>query len=274
MTAMPHDMPGETSHNSGFTARLVRPVTSRRPFTGSGSDKAQSTQSEPLMSGSAGGGAAALGSGARPLSVTSVSSALGLSHVRFVLSGRRVRLGNGAFVLAILGACTAILFALLLLNTFLAENSFQLQSIREKSRQLVVQEQTLSGQLAAAESPIGLEDKARQLGMVAAGSPVFLNLEDGRLLGEGEPAAMPAPAKPKKPKTAAPEEQSTTTAPVGETPFNPSLPVGGEVPVGSAPVIAGEVGQGAPLAGEQPAASVETPRGGEQPVGLVSGATR
>lgn len=282
MTAMPHDMPDRpVSPRNGFTARLVRPVTSRRSFSDS-ETTAKESASEPLMSGS---GAAAIGSG--PLSVTSVSSALGLSHLRFVLAGRRVRLGNGAFVIVMLAACTGILFALLLINTFLAENSFQLTKIQSTSRDLTIQQQTLAGQLAAAESPIGLEDKARALGMVPAGSPVFLNLQDGQLLGDAQPASMPQVAKPKKPKPAATVDPNGSAA-AGETPVDPSLPAGGLVPVGVVPSGAGGlvpntastpgetttgVQQGAAQSGEQ-SLTPTIPAGGEQPVGLVSGGNR
>ena len=44
--------------------------------------------------------------------------------------------GDGSFVMLVLGLLTTILVALLLLNTALAENSFQLNGIRENARDL------------------------------------------------------------------------------------------------------------------------------------------
>jgi len=122
--------------------------------------------------------------------------------------------------------------------------------------------------------------------MVPAGSPVFLNLQDGKLLGDAQPATMPEVAKPKKPKPAATVAPNGSVA-AGETPVDPSLPVGGLVPVGIVPSGAGGLvpntastpgettgaQQGAAQSGEQ-ALTPTIPAGGERPVGLVSGGNR
>jgi len=171
----------------------------------------------------------------------------------------------------VLGLLSSILVALLLLNTALAENSFQLQDIRQTARDLTVREQTLSSELAAAESPIGLEARAKELGMVAASSPIFLRLADGKILGEAEPAQVPPAAKPKKPK-----------APKVADPF------AGEFPVGQNPSITGGLAGGAVagiVGGETALGSVPStdlgdeftpgpPAGGESPVGAARGVTQ
>jgi len=219
--------------------------------------------------------------GAPPAGISGLSASLGLTHLRLVVSGRRVRLGDGAFVVMVLGLLTATLFSLLLLNTSLAENSFQLQTIRQDSRDMTLREQVLSEELAAAESPIGLQERATELGMVAAGSPVFLRLSDGKILGESDPAVAPSAPKVKKPKADTPV---VAVPPGGETPIT-SVVVGGagEIPVSSAVPglssgLAGE--SGATLAprlgspGSAQSSSVGRVASGEQPIGSVSGVNR
>lgn len=294
MTAIPHHGVGSSKIDaagmrSRVGARLVRPSRTRSASAGrtSGSpsqrevaDRATgrptasprvSLTESVAMSGSAGA------IGAPHSGISGLSASLGLTHLRLVVSGRRVRLGDGAFIVLILGLLTATLFSLLLLNTSLAENSFQLQTIREDSRNMTLREQVLSEELAAAESPIGLQERATELGMVAAGSPVFLRLSDGKILGESDPAvALPAP-KAKEPKADSP---TVAVPPGGEVPITAG---GGEVPVGT-----GLPGLSSGFAGESGATL--TPRssrsdvlessvpgssvGGEQPVGRVSGVNR
>ena len=194
----------------------------------------------------------------------------GVGSLRLVLAGRRVRLGSGAFLLLVLGLLSATLLSLLVLNTALAENSFQLQDIRQNARELTLREQVLSSQLASAESPIGLEKRAKELGMVAAGSPVFLRLSDGKVLGESAPAQAPAQPKPKKPKVPVAPGPYAGEFPVGTSPIVGETPVG--TGVGSA---GGEVPVGAvPPAGFGTESGAAAPVGGELPVGIVQGTTR
>ncbi len=273
MTAVPHDgistrrlRDSAGAFRSRVGSRLVRPSSSRQ----SGSSSAQSSADESMNTAQS-TGAAALPTGALGINLGALSPSVGMNSLRLVLSGRRVRLSDGAFVMLVLGLLTTVLVALLLLNTALAENSFQLNGIRQSARDLTVREQVLSGQLAAAESPIGLEKRAKELGMVAGGSPVFLRLTDGQVLGQSSPAeAPPAPSKPKKPKVPADQGQFAGEFPVpegtiaGETPVGTTgVTGGGESPVGSGPE------QRYPGLGEVP-----VPSGGEQAIGIVRGTTR
>ncbi len=281
MTAIPHQGVGTSKIDaagmrSRVGARLVRPSRSSASKAGQSQSSQRSATGRPPHDGIAMSGAAGAIS-APSASVAGLSTTLGLSHLRLVVSGGRLRLGNGAFIILVLGLLTATLFSLLLLNTSLAENSFQLQTIRKDSRELTLREQVLSEELAAAESPIGLQERATELGMVAAGSPVFLRLTDGKILGESDPAVAPPAPKVKKPK--AEDAAPVVVPPGGEVPVTGGLGAG-EVPVGpgSSALSSGTSGESsATLSTGTSAGSASSgvgASGGEQPVRDLLGANR
>lgn len=278
MTAIPHD--GASGRGVRSSANAVR----SRVLRAGSAPKSRSRSVSPSQPPTAGVNSStaesvAGGTVAAPsvfgLNVGSLNPTAGVGSLRLVISGRRVRLGNGAFLVLVLGLLSGILITLLMLNTALAENSFQLTDIRQKERDLIVREQTLANQLAAAESPIGLERLAKDMGMVPAGSPVFLRLSDGKVLGESTPAqALPA-AKPKKPKQPKNTDPFAGEFPAGQSPALPTtvvpgLPtsggtvVGGETPIGS--VIEGPATQ----SGSQQSTQNQT-LGGEMVAGEVPG---
>lgn len=284
MTAVPHD--GISTRRlresagvirSRVGSRLVRPSASRTPRAGS-TPTARGAREDMATAQSVGAAsAAALPTNALGINLGALSPTSGASSLRLVLAGRRVRLGDGSFVMLVLGLLTTILVALLLLNTALAENSFQLNGIRENARDLTLREQVLSGQLAAAESPIGLEKRARELGMVPGGSPVFLRLSDGQVLGQSTPAETPpAPEKPKKPKTPTPASPYAGEYPVGAGGIPAETPLGSGAASAGQGTSSGEVPAGGTGAtgGFGAGTTVLPPVGGEQPVGVVRGTTR
>lgn len=218
--------------------------------------------------------------------IATVGAAVSVDQLRLILAGRRVRLGNGAFVLAMLAGLSLTLLVLLVLNTALTTDSFELQQMRYRDSQMTVREQQLTAELAAARSPSALQLRARELGMVpAAVSPVFVNLSEGKVIGEGK--AAPMPAEPEKPKV----KPAVTTGVDGFPPA--SDVVGGESAavamgdvigdrtaevVGGAEV-AGDVGQALPMGSDAdtPSSGVGQAAaqgsghgvGGEQGLGLV-----
>ncbi|NQU36824.1 MAG: hypothetical protein HQ526_04405 [Actinobacteria bacterium] len=281
MTAIPHHGVGTSKIDaagmrSRVGARLVRPGKARGsgPAPAAGSAGHSATSDDGVAMSGAAGAVGAPGSG-----ISGLSASLGLTHLRLVVSGRRVRLGDGSFVVLVLALLTATLFSLLLLNTSLAENSFALQTIRQDSREMTLREQVLSEELAAAESPIGLQQRATELGMVAAGSPVFLRLSDGKILGESDPAVAPPALKVKKPKADAPP---VVAPPGGEVPITTGSGLG-EVPVvtGTPSLSSGSAGESSvtltprsSVSGSSQSSSTGSFVGGEQPVGTVSGVGR
>lgn len=186
MTAVPHDRVVRAMR-SGRGSRLVRPSSRVRLAVGEGRDTV-----------------AGLDVGtASPGWLAALGATISVDHLRLVLAGRRVRLGNGAFVLAMLAALSGMLILLLILNTALTTDSFELQQLRSRDNKLTVQEQQLAGELAAVRSPLAFQARARELGMVpAAVSPVFLSLDQGKVLGEAQRAPMPATPEPPKAKPA------------------------------------------------------------------------
>ncbi|MGV1035737.1 MAG: hypothetical protein ACOYD0_01765 [Candidatus Nanopelagicales bacterium] len=269
MTAVTHEGLRRASRRPRAGARVVRPG-------GATSRSGASTVGRPVLSTS--GASAAAGVAAPSWS----GGVLAGNKVRLVLAGRRLRMGSGAFVLFVLGSLTMMLIVLLFLNTSLAEDSFRLLDVRQASKELTVREETLSEQLAAAESPVGLEQRARDLGMVPAGSPLFLRLSDGKILGQSTPALAPPAPKAKKAKSkpadSAAAGSTGVTAAGGESPVDGqtgfSGGIGGETPVSGSTQWTdnGEIID--PRTGQPMLPAPTTAPGGEQSVGLIPSGAR
>lgn len=123
------------------------------------------------------------------------------------------------FVAVVLVLLAAGLVGQLLLNTSLQRGSFELYELQSAQSDLADEQQRLEQELAWRESPAALAARARLLGMVASGTPVFLHLADGSVSGTPTPAPAP-PAPPASPEPApapapapepAPEPAPTTS---------------------------------------------------------------
>jgi hypothetical protein len=77
---------------------------------------------------------------------------------------------------------------ILMVNTKINENAFQIKDLNRQQAALDRQEQDLNKQIADYESPNNLAAAARRLGLVPAGSPAFIRLPDGRIIGVPRPA--------------------------------------------------------------------------------------
>jgi len=77
---------------------------------------------------------------------------------------------------------------ILVLNTKINENAFRLDSLQAQQTSLDLQEQQLKQNLAQLEAPGNLRAAASRLGLVPAGTPAFINLPDGRVVGVPQPA--------------------------------------------------------------------------------------
>jgi hypothetical protein len=80
----------------------------------------------------------------------------------------------------------------LVLNTKINENAFKLDSLHGQQQNLDLQEQQAKQNLAELEAPGNLRAAATRLGLVPAGTPAFINLPDGRVVGVPQPATGPA----------------------------------------------------------------------------------
>jgi hypothetical protein len=92
------------------------------------------------------------------------------------------------FVALVLVVVVAGVLGILVLNTKINENAFRLSYLQSKQANLDRQEQQLNHQLASQEAPNNLAAEAAKLGLVPAGTPAFLRLPDGRVLGVPRPA--------------------------------------------------------------------------------------
>ncbi|MEU5833540.1 septum formation initiator family protein [Streptomyces diacarni] len=86
------------------------------------------------------------------------------------------------FVLLIVLLLGSGLLALLLLNASLNKGSFKLSKLEKETEELTDRQQALQQEVDGYSAPDHLEDRARELGLVPGGNPVFLR-PDGTVLG-------------------------------------------------------------------------------------------
>ncbi|WP_069870182.1 septum formation initiator family protein [Streptomyces malaysiensis] len=101
------------------------------------------------------------------------------------------------FVLLVVVLLGSGLIALLLLNSSLNQGSFELSKLEKQTNELTDERQALQQDVDKLSAPAELERRARQLGMVPGGNPVFLN-PDGSVSGvpapvTGQPSVLGAP---------------------------------------------------------------------------------
>ncbi|MFC8507053.1 septum formation initiator family protein [Streptomyces sp. NPDC057411] len=155
------------------------------------------------------------------------------------LKGRAARLGRlmpsgpssaarTPFVLLVVLLLGGGLITLLLLNSALNQGSFELSELKKKTTELTDEEQALQRDVDDSSAPDALERRARELGMVPGGSPVFLD-PDGKVRGVPSEAASPKPT---------PKPTPTTAPPAGSTPGAP--PPGGRTATTGEPSKPGE----------------------------------
>ncbi|MBO0913555.1 cell division protein FtsL [Streptomyces laculatispora] len=119
------------------------------------------------------------------------------------------------FVLLVVLLLGGGLITLLLLNSALNEGSFRLSELKKRTTDLTDEQQALQRDVDSSAEPDALARRARELGMVPGGSPVFLG-PDGTVRGVPSAAtAGPAPAPPQKttapPRTPAPPPRTTAS---------------------------------------------------------------
>jgi len=100
-----------------------------------------------------------------------------------------IHLPKASVVLTVVLLAVVGVLGVLVINTKINENAFKLDDLRERQAVLDLQEQQLAGQLAELDSPGNLAAAARRLGLVPAGTPAYIRLPDGRVLGVPQPAA-------------------------------------------------------------------------------------
>lgn len=87
-----------------------------------------------------------------------------------------------------IGGIGAILLAQLLLSILLADGAYTIAGLQTQQRDLERQEQALTEDLEVLSSTQNLIANAENLGMIASGNPVFLDLSTGAVSGNPTPA--------------------------------------------------------------------------------------
>ncbi|WP_330329975.1 septum formation initiator family protein [Streptomyces sp. NBC_00536] len=139
--------------------------------------------------------------------------------------------GRTPFVLLVVVLLGGGLISLLLLNSALNQGSFQLSKLKKETTSLTDEQQALQRDVDAQSAPDALERRARELGLVPGGSPVFLG-PDGKV--SGTPTAAEVPAPPSPPPAAPPGAQPPAQQPGPASPAAPA-PAG---PAGAPPAAA------------------------------------
>lgn len=112
-------------------------------------------------------------------------------------------MSSSMFAIGALAVLSIGLLAVLVLNTALAKGSFRTHELRVQKADLAQREQLLRTQILNASSPVTLSKRARELGLVAATTPVFIRLSDGTILGVPYPAGLPLDPATGEPLTSA-----------------------------------------------------------------------
>ncbi|MEB3961139.1 septum formation initiator family protein [Streptomyces kunmingensis] len=131
------------------------------------------------------------------------------------------------FVLLVVLLLGGGLITLLLLNSSLNEGSFKLSRLKKQTTELTDDEQQLQRDVDSYSAPDALQRRARELGMVQGGDPVFLT-PNGTVRGVPSPAALTAPAyqAPPPPEMihAAPSASESAATTPTTTPPTPATP--------------------------------------------------
>lgn len=121
--------------------------------------------------------------------------------------GARLLGGSSAartpFVLLVVVLLGAGLLALLLLNAAVNQGSFRVGNLKRETTRLTDEEQRLRQEVEERSAPDALENRARELGMVPGGPPVFLSPVGG-VRGELWTATGPPPPAPRPADAAEP----------------------------------------------------------------------
>ncbi|MFD5624319.1 hypothetical protein [Streptomyces yangpuensis] len=155
-----------------------------------------------------------------------IGRALGARPARPRPGGQAARM---PFVLLVVALLAGGLISLLLLNSALNEGSFQLSRLKKETTALTDEEQALQRDVDAYSAPDALQRRARELGLVPGGSPVFIG-PDGKVSGSVSVAeAPPSPTPTPPPAQTGPGQSPAPAAP------NQSVPPGAPAAPGPTP---------------------------------------
>ncbi len=102
---------------------------------------------------------------------------------------------SGPFVMLVAAILVLGLIGLLLLNLSMQKASFQLAALQDRADALQTREQRLDVMVDRLSSSDRLTDEAARMGMVPNPNPVFLDLSNGKVIGDpavAQPRVVPA----------------------------------------------------------------------------------
>lgn len=92
------------------------------------------------------------------------------------------RADQKVFILFLTGIGALGLVSLLFVNTLLAQDAFKLSKLQIEARLLTDQREAYIRQLDRISSPMALSTAATEMGMASSATPIFLNLDEPKIL--------------------------------------------------------------------------------------------
>lgn len=104
-----------------------------------------------------------------------------------------VRAPRMPFVLLVLGLLGGALISLLALRTVLVADSFTISELQTSNEKLAHEEEALREEVVHLESSERIADEAEEMGMEPGQAPLFLDLDERRVTGDGggAPSGLP-----------------------------------------------------------------------------------
>lgn len=99
-----------------------------------------------------------------------------------------VQVPRAPFIMLIIIAVIGGVLGILVINTKINENQFRLTNLHQQQTGLDRQQSQLEQEIADKASPNNLAAAAMMLGLVPAGTPGYIRLPDGRVVGVPRPA--------------------------------------------------------------------------------------
>lgn len=139
-----------------------------------------------------------------------------------VVAPPRRRAGRVPFIIFCSVLMTLGLGALLALNLSLVSGSYTLHDLGARVEAVRAEEAELTEKVALQSTSTRLAERATELGMVSGGTPAYLRLSDGAVLGNPTPAPTPASLQPTEQASGQATGQATGRASEPSGPSGPS----------------------------------------------------
>ena len=149
------------------------------------------------------------------------------------------------FIAVVIGLVVAGVFGILVINTKTNENAFEISKLQDQQAGLNNQQQDLQNQIAGYESTGNLDAAARRLGLVKAGTPAYIRLPDGKIIGVPRPGEgqVSVTAQNQGSPSGAPSDADAQNGVTATGTGQPSVQTGAQNGAGQGTVQGGASGQ-------------------------------